>query len=258
MRIPNVLYHVMAVFIVCLTACKSLPQVTSTAMPIQHQLWTQLLQKHVSDNGLVDYQGFRQDSVALQKYLYLLSQHHPNNTNWTTEEQQSYWMNAYNAYTVDLIVRNYPVKSIKDISTGPTIPFVNSPWDIPFITIEGHRYDLNNIEHNILRTQFNDPRIHFGINCASISCPNLPQQAFEAATMNTQLDSLAHSFLADTSKNTISPDKLELSKIFWWFKSDFTKQGSMQAFLQQYTSTNINPKANISHRSYNWQLNEKK
>jgi hypothetical protein len=166
-------------------------------------------------------------------------------------------MNAYNAYTVDLILQYYPLKSIKDITAGPTIPFVNSPWDIPFITIEGYTYDLNDIEHKILRKQFNDPRIHVGINCASISCPNLPQQAFEAATMDQQLDSLARLFIADTSKNLISPDKLELSKIFWWFKGDFTQKGTVQSFVQQYTAVQVADKAAISHRSYNWQLNEK-
>ena len=104
---------------------------------------------------------------------------HPNDKHWTETEQLAYWINAYNAFTVELILDHYPVASIRDIKEG--VPFINSVWDIDFIKIEGKTYSLNDIEHRILRREFDEPRIHFAIVCASISCPKLRNEAFEAA-----------------------------------------------------------------------------
>ncbi len=238
------------------TYCGSAPKIQSNAIPITHETWTSLLQKHVKPSGLVDYKGFKADSALLNQYLELLQKNHPNDKNWSAAEQQSYWMNVYNAFTVDLIVQNYPVESIKNIGKGLNIPFISSPWDIKFIKIEGQTYDLNNIEHNILRKHFDDPRIHFGINCASISCPNLAPEAFEAHKMDQQLDSLAVSFINNPKKNKITADKAEISKIFSWFKGDFTKKGSLVSFLNKYAATKIKDGASIEHMDYDWGLNE--
>lgn len=241
----------------CGTCCSSYRNTSSGSKPVSHDLWTQLLQKHVAANGTVNYRGFIADKTALNQYLQLLQDNHPNNANWSNNEQLAYWLNAYNAFTVALITDNYPVASIKDITKGPNIPFVNSPWDIKFINIENTGYDLNNIEHGILRKQFNDPRIHFGINCASKSCPNLMQQAFTADKVNVQLDSLARAFLADTSKNKITSEEVQLSKIFSWFKGDFTKKNTpLITFLNKYAPLTIKPDAKIRFLDYDWQLNE--
>ena len=148
----------------------------SDSHPVSHEIWNGLVQKYASKDGKVNYKGFIQDSVLFNKYLTILKNNHPNDKNWNEAEQLAYWINAYNAYTVKLIIDNYPLKSIKDIKKG--LPFINSVWDIKFIKIEGATYDLNNIEHSILRTKYNEPRIHFAINCASFSCPNLRPEAF--------------------------------------------------------------------------------
>jgi hypothetical protein len=163
--------------------------------------------------------------------------------------EMAYWINAYNAFTVDLVLKNYPLKSIKDIEGG-------KPWDLAFITIGGKKYSLNNIEHDILRKKFSDPRIHFAINCASRSCPRLMNSAFDAAQLDQQLDSMAKAFINDPSKNKIAADKIEISQLFDWYKNDFSKNGTLIAFLNKYAATKILPAAQISYLDYDWSLNE--
>lgn len=240
------------------TTCSPKYKISSKSKPITHEDWDSLLKTYITANGLVDYQGFQSDRKKLDSYLQKLSSHHPNDKNWSKEEQLTYWMNAYNAFTVELILENYPLESIKDVVSGPSIAFVSSPWDIKFIEIEGAIYDLNNVEHNFLRKRLEEPRIHFGINCASISCPNLPPFAFEANKVYEQLDELAKGFINNTQKNKITVDKIQISKIFKWFGSDFTKNGTLIDFLNRYSNTPINAKAEIEHLDYDWNLNEAK
>jgi hypothetical protein len=238
------------------TACHSAPAVqNNNNVPVAHDAWDKLLQKHVSPSGKVNYQGFIYDSLELNKYLSLLSNSAPNN-NWSSNEQKAYWINAYNAFTVQLIIRNYPLESIKDISFGVSVPMVNSPWDIKFIKIGNATYDLNNIEHGILRKRFDDPRIHFAIVCASESCPKLLNNAYVADKLDRQLDAQTVIFVNDITKNKISADKIEISKIFDWFQGDFTKKGSLIDFLNRYSKTNINPKARVAYMDYSWKLND--
>lgn len=236
------------------TSCGSIALVESDSKPISHELWDSLLKKNVAANGLVNYKGFVQDSLALNKYIRLLSDNHPNIKHWNEEERLAYWINAYNAFTVKLIIDNYPVKSIKDIKKG--IPFVNTVWDIKFINIEGHEYDLNAIEHSIIRKRFDEPRIHFAINCASISCPPLHNEAFVAERIKTQLDGLAKSFINDPIRNEVGTEKAELSKIFKWFKGDFTKKTDLRTFINKYANTPLKEGGDISYKDYNWNLNE--
>jgi len=235
------------------TSCKSYAQ-NFDSEPISHEQWDRLLRDHVSPDGSVDYRGLLENREALQSYLDLLATHHPNDAHWTDAEQMAYWINAYNAFTVQLILDHYPLKSIKDIKKG--LPMINSVWDIKFIDIEGQTYDLNNIEHSILRKQFDEPRIHFAINCASVSCPVLLNEAYTADRLEAQLESQAIAFISDPSRNRISPDKLELSKIFSWFKGDFTHHGSLREFIAQYSEVDIRDDARIDFLPYNWNLNE--
>lgn len=220
-----------------------------------HELWNKLVKEHVSTDGDVDYQGFLEEKAQLAKYLDLLSSHHPNPNTWTREELLAYWINAYNAYTIELILRHYPLESIKDIKRW-NIPFLNTPWQIKFFSIGGKKYDLNAIEHQILRKQFDEPRIHFAINCASVSCPPLRNEAYTAERLEEQLRDQAFLFINDPTKNTIAKDKVQLSKIFSWFKGDFTKKSSLIEYLNQYTKLTIDPSADISYQEYNWELNE--
>ncbi len=239
-------------FVLIIQSC-GVKEYASSSQPVTHEAWDTLLKKHVTETGHVNYKGIVEDSVRFNDYILLLRNNHPNKKKWSEDEQLAYWINAYNAFTVKLIVDNYPVKSIKDIKNG--IPFVNTVWDIKFIKIEGATYDLNNIEHGIIRKQFDEPRIHFAVNCASISCPRLRNEAFSASRLDEQLTDQARYFMANPVKNKMQADQLQLSKIFKWFKGDFTKGQRLIDFLNKYAPVEINKNANINYLDYDWNLN---
>lgn len=212
---------------------------------IDHSAWNILLQKHVDSEGNVDYENFANDSLALNGYLNTLAQN-PIANNTDKNEKLAYYINLYNAGTVKLILDNYPLNSIKDIFR---------PWGKDRITIGEDTYSLGDIEHKILR-RMDEPRIHFAINCASYSCPKLLNKAFVADKMEAQLELAAKAFVNDPKRNKISSEKVQISEIFNWFKKDFTKNGSLIDYLNQYSETAIDPKAKIDYLNYNWSLNE--
>jgi Protein of unknown function, DUF547 len=213
-----------------------------------HQLWNELLQKHVSDDGNVNYQSFKTEHKKLLDYIYVLdlTYSHKSFESLSKEEKLAYWINAYNALTVDLIIRNYPVESIKDI---------NNPWKQRLWEFGKNNYNLDEIEHEILRNM-NEPRIHFAIVCASYSCPKLQNEAFTAEKLDQQLTKATKEFLADTNRNEISENSITISKIFDWFSKDFTKNGTLIDFLNLYTKVNISPNAKKRYKDYNWDLND--
>jgi len=238
------------------TNCRAIKR-NVESRPVGHEIWDGLLKKHVAEDGFVRYKGFVQDSAELNRYLRLLESAHPSDKGWTRAEQMAYWINAYNAYTVQLIVRNYPVESIKDIKRG--LAFVNSVWDIKFIKIQGYTYDLNNIEHNILRPVFKDARIHAAINCASYSCPRLVNEAFTAEKLEQQLESCMRGFVNDPLRNQITVEKARISEIFKWFRGDFERDaGSVRAYLNRFSDVKLTDKTGISYLDYQWGLNEAK
>jgi hypothetical protein len=222
---------------------------------LTHEGWNKLLQKHVDETGKVNYKGFKADEAALDNYLAVLRKNHPNDS-WKKNDQLAFWINAYNAFTVKLIVKNYPVKSIKEL--GGSIYKVNTPWDIKFIKIGDETYDLNNIESGIIRKEFNDPRIHFAVNCASVSCPKLRNEAYIGSKIDEQLDDQARYFINKTDKNQIkSAKKAKLSKIFRWYKGDFTDTGmTIIEYINQYADVKLNPNAKLDFLDYDWNLNE--
>lgn len=236
-----------------LSACGQ-PLPDKGCRPPSHDMWDALLQRHVSNGGFVSYKGFKKDSVALNGYLETLSQCPPS-INWSDNDRLAYWINAYNAFTVKLIIRHLPVNSIKDIGPRLAIPMVNSVWDIKFIEIAGVRMSLNRIEHEILRKEFNEPRIHFAIVCASHSCPLLLNRAFTAGEMEKQLKAQAIAFINDTERNRISRDGLQLSAIFSWFKGDFTEDGTLPDYIRRYSKAGFSDKPKVSFLDYDWNLN---
>ncbi|MDH3648353.1 MAG: DUF547 domain-containing protein [Saprospiraceae bacterium] len=247
----GILFSLLTGFVVSFcNPAKDMPQVE----PITHEQWDSLLKRYVSADGLVNYTGFVKDSIALQSYLQLLSNNPPQKS-WSDEERLAYWINAYNAFTVKLIVDHYPVKSIKDIKKG--IPFINSVWDIKFFKIGKQSYDLNKIEHGIIRKKFQEPRIHFAINCASISCPALASEAYASDRLDMQLERAARSFINDPLRNKISVGAVSISKIFSWFSGDFKKKApNVIDFINRYAEVPISEGVDIDYLDYNWQLNE--
>ena len=237
-----------------LAGCFAAKDVQSDSKPIDHTLFDTLLKRHVTEAGWVNYEGFIQDSAQLNQYLDLLSNNHPNRKNWSKDERLAYWINAYNAYTVKLVTDHYPVQSIKDIKSG--IGFINSVWDIKFIRIEGQEYDLNNIEHNIIRPKFKEPRIHFAVNCASYSCPVLRAEAYTPDRLDEQLDEQARRFINDPLRNRVRAENAELSKIFSWYGGDFKKGGrSVIDYVNQYAETPANKGTDPDFIDYLWSLN---
>jgi hypothetical protein len=212
-----------------------------------HSIWDQLLAKNVNSVGNVNYEGFATDKEKLTSYLTALSKNSPAES-WSKNEKMAFWINAYNAFTVKLILDNMPIKSIMKINGGKA-------WDLKFIEIGGKTLSLNNIEHDILRAKYKDARIHFAVNCASISCPKIKNAAFTATDLDAQLTKMSISFVNNSSKNTITADKIQISNLFEWYKDDFTKEGTIIEFLNKYSKTKINSKAKISFKEYDWGLN---
>ena len=210
-----------------------------------HDAWNKILQRHVSIAGNVNYKGIKSNRKQLTNYITALGENMPNET-FTKKDKLAYWINAYNAMTVDLIIRNYPLQSIKDIK---------DPWEQRLWKLENKWYNLDEIEHQILR-KMNEPRIHFGIVCASFSCPKLQNEAFTASKLETQLTNATKEFLSDKNRNDISENSIKLSNIFKWFKKDFEDNGSLIDFLNQYSDVQISKNARKSYLDYNWDLND--
>ncbi|WP_378178901.1 DUF547 domain-containing protein [Aquimarina sp. SS2-1] len=211
-----------------------------------HDTWDQALLLNVSADGNVNYNGFMRDSSLLYKYFQELSENTPNRS-WSRDEKIAYWINAYNAYTVKLIIDSYPVKSIKDLK---------KPWDKKFFKIDGEWFSLNELEHKILR-KFGDPRIHFAINCASISCPVVWNRAYTGKNLQRALDSQTEKFINDPTKNTITPYEVSVSKIFDWYRRDFkVNGGDVISFINRYARIKIANQKEKGYKNYNWNLNE--
>lgn len=218
----------------------------NSVVNVNHDDWDQLLKKHVDEAGMVDYKGIKKNHKALKNYLQKLSALEPSN-DWSVQELLAYYINLYNAYTVDAIVTNYPVASIKDI---------DGVWTNGNVPIGKRKLSLGGIENGILR-KMNEPRIHFAINCASISCPKLLNEAFTAAKINEQLDSVTSQFI-NGNKNELSATAAQLSSIFDWYEKDYMESGDATVipYINRFSTTNINEDATITFNTYNWNLNE--
>ncbi|MDG0974602.1 MAG: DUF547 domain-containing protein [Crocinitomicaceae bacterium] len=218
---------------------------------VNHSKWDALLTAHVSKSGIVDYNGFKADQSKLTAYLNELAANAPSSS-WSENETMAYWINAYNAYTVKLMIKNYPLSSITNLKYEG-----KSAWDYKWIKIGAETLSLNDIEHTKLRKKYNDPRIHFAVNCASFSCPILLNTAYTSDKLMAQLESQARLFINDPKRNQISSSNVKISQIFEWYKDDFTR-GSKGVidYLNKYSKTKIKPGTKISYLNYNWKLNE--
>lgn len=209
-----------------------------------HAIWDELLRKYVNSAGRVNYAGLKKDMNRLNEYLDLLSKNPPQ-AGWSRAEEMAYWINAYNAFTVKLILDNYPVKSITDIHGG-------QPWKVRWIKLGSKTYSLDEIENGILRPKFKDARIHFAVNCAAKSCPPLLNQAWTAQNLESNFEKKAHAFVNNPAYNKISPANIQVSKIFEWYAQDF---GDLITFLNRYSKVKIKPNAKVSYLEYDWALN---
>lgn len=211
-----------------------------------YKSWDTFLKKYVSATGDVDYKSIKANKKELDAITKSFSSVTVSPT-WTKNEQLAFWINAYNAFTIDLIVNNFPLKSIQNLDNG-------KPWDVKRITIGGKKYSLNNIENDIIRPEFKDARIHFAVNCAAKSCPPIMNGAFFGKTLDAQLDTVTKNFINNKKYQTITPSKITISKIFDWYAVDF---GDIVTFINKYSNIKVNNNASIVYKEYDWTLNGK-
>lgn len=224
----------------------------------QTPLYGQLLQQYVKD-GQVDYTGFKKKEIQLDSYLEYLAATDP--VQMAENDRFAFYINVYNAYTIKLILKNFkngqPPASIKDIGG-----FFTKPWSIQFVVVGGKTYTLDNIEHDILRPTFKDPRVHFAVNCASKSCPPLISEPYSGATLNQQLNNGTIAFINNHRENRLEGTTLYVSSIFKWFKKDF--ENNPVAFFEKYAQGNLKKdlasqkdRIKVKYLDYDWSLNGK-
>lgn len=238
------------------------PQISDPQSPFdhEHRSWTAILVQYVRD-GSVDYRGLADHGQpALNAYLSALSAASPAESGWTREQRLAFWMNAYNAFTIRLILDHYPLPSIRSIGILPLAAF-----RMKFIPLGAGRtpISLNVIENGILRKQFQDARVHFAIVCASKSCPALHREGYRSSVLDQQLDAAVRAFLDDPSKNRWDPASrtLYLSSIFKWFRDDFERSGrTLPAFVGHYlrqpdAADLERGEVRVAFLNYDWSLN---
>ncbi len=189
------------------------------------------------------------DRQALRAYIDSLQ---ATDTRILTKDQQlSFWINLYNAVTVDMILENYPTKSIRKIK---------KPWDTPLVTVLGQDLSLGQIEHHIVRAIWPDPRIHYALNCAALGCPNLALTPYTAATLEDMLETGAKAYVNHPRGAALDGSKLTISKIYGWYREDFGTVDDVLAHIRSYADRPLaEALANITKvkaYAYNWNLND--
>jgi hypothetical protein len=215
--------QVLPSFVLSLVLVMGLTTTAWSVATVDHSLYAGLLKQFVKD-GAVDYQGFKNEEATLDAYLRLLEQ--TSSQVLSRNEQLAFYLNAYNAWTIKLVLGGYPgVKSIKDLGG-----VLRSPWKKEICRIDGRVMSLDELEHKIIRPRFQDPRIHFAVNCASKSCPPLSVEPYLGNSLEQQLDAATRAFINDPQSNRLTGETLYVSKIFDWYQADF-KPGVVEFFL---------------------------
>ncbi|MEA2779521.1 MAG: hypothetical protein QOK29_1065 [Rhodospirillaceae bacterium] len=227
---------------------------------IDHDAWTVFLRKYLVAGEV---NRLRYDAVtaadrhALDSYIARLTA--TPISRYNRSEQLAYWINLYNALTIDLVLQHYPIGSIRDIDISPGW-FTVGPWDKDLVTVEGAAVSLNDIEHRILRPIWNDPRLHYALNCAALGCPNLQPLAFTADNADRLMEQAAHDFI-NSRAFRVKDGRLVVSSIYAWFSEDFGGgEAGVLAHLRRYAAppvaAELAPFRNIGGDEYDWRLND--
>jgi hypothetical protein len=225
------------------------------SVKVDNSVYAELLKKYVKE-GVVDYQGFKNEETNLDQYLKVLEK--TDSSKLSRNEQFAFYINAYNAWTIKLILSGYPgVKSIKEFGS-----LFKSPWKKKLARIDGQIVTLDHIEHGILRPTYKDPRVHFAVNCASKGCPPLRSEPYRGDLLDQQLDEMARAFINDPRRHRLEGKKLYVSSIFKWFKEDFNDD--IVGFFQEYAQGDLKKQLDssreeikVKYLSYDWSLNGK-
>ncbi len=223
-------------------------------VPVDHSAYAELLKKHVRE-GAVDYQGFKNDESRLDQYLKVLAG--VNTADLSRNEQFAFFINAYNAWTIKLILTGYPgIESIKDLGN-----LLTGPWKKKIARIDGKTLTLDDIEHKILRPRFKDPRVHFAVNCASKGCPPLRSEPYYGSNLEQQLDEMTRGFINDSARNRLEDQTLYISRIFKWFAGDF--DDDVIGFFVKYAEGDLKERLltgegriKVTYLDYDWSLND--
>lgn len=207
--------------------------------------YNSFLTKYVSFTGNVNYDNIYLNKPELDALVLIFEKNMPSTTT-TKPEKIAYWINSYNLHTIKLIIDNYPLNSINDVI---------DPFKVNFISYKGILLSLDYVENEILR-KLDDPRVHFGINSASTSSPILINEAFEPETLDKQLNTAARFFINDATKNQLAADKAAVSKIFMWYKNDFTASKSIVEFINQFALVKLTDATVLSYREFDFALNK--
>lgn len=240
---------------------KSLNPTMAGTKPVDHAAFDALLKKHVDQRGMVNYRGFLADSSKLTTYLTAVSNTLPNEQ-WSKNDQLAYWLNAYNAFTIQRVLRGYPVKSIRQLGGDKTL--TNTVWDQRFIRLgnDKDKYCLNDLEQRLIRRKFSgEYRVHFALVCAAMSCPKLRNEAYVGRRLNEQLEDQSRDFINDPAKNKLTPANApQVSSIFDFYPGDFKKDGNtLPKTLNKYSAgPKVEAEAKPTFMTYNWDLNEQK
>jgi len=231
------------------------PAFAAADSAVDHSLYAELLKKYVI-KGKVHYAGLKAEEAKLNQYLKVLEKVNPDSL--SRDEQFAFYTNVYNAWTIKLILTKYPdIKSIRELG------FLNSgPWKKKVVRLQGQMISLDHLEHDILRSGFKDPRVHFAINCASKSCPPLRSEPYRADVLNQQLDDATRSFINNPKSYRLEEQDLYVSRIFKWFSEDFNEDAL--GFFLQYANGELKgnlttkpEKINVKYLEYDWSLNGK-
>jgi len=235
---------------------------STSADVVDHNAWRQFLAGYVETDGdgvnRVRYAAVSsEDRRHLHDYIVALAARNPAQLN--RNEAFAYWVNLYNALTVRLILDHYPVKSIREIKPHP---FAIGPWKMELITVAGVSLTLDDIEHGLLRAHWRDPRIHYAVNCASISCPDLLKRPFTGADLDSMLDAAARAYVNHPRGVKVNPDgKLTVSSIYKWYADDFGADeqgvtGHLLEYAEPALAAEIRAAQSIDGYDYDWALNE--
>jgi hypothetical protein len=222
-----------------------------------HSGFDGVLRKHVNSIGEVDYAGLKRDRAELDRYVAAISQTSPKKSPTQfpqTDQQLTFWINAYNALMLKTVINAYPLKSVRDLG------LLYGVFRKKEHLVGGIMMSLDDIEHKTIRAQFPEPRIHFALVCASVSCPRLQRFAFDAAKLRQQLDQVAKQFLSEQRNLEVKPDQIILSSIFKWYGGDFNKNGGdLRRFLIANAPATVAlslKNQRFEYRDYDWNLND--
>lgn len=231
--------------------------------PVDHSAWDAMLKQHVKrdDTGLnrVDYAAWKRESRE-ELLAYIDNLESVEVTKLSRPEQYAYWVNLYNAVTVALILKHYPVDSIRDIDISPGF-FSNGPWGAKLVEVDGVKLSLDNIEHDILRVNWNDPRVHYAVNCASVGCPNLARDAYSGERLDEQLDAAARAYISSPRGIHFDGNSVTVSRIYSWYDEDFgNSESGVIAHISEHaegeTADRLAGLSSIDDYEYDWSLND--